>query len=508
MCNTRVTLDREMPEATSKIRIGNWPGLVPLALAGFLLALFGTYWDDAWHTDKGRDSFLAAPHIALYAGISLTGVALSVWAWLSARRVGVRAALGHPPLAIASVGVLVTLGGAPVDNIWHEAFGRDAVVWSPPHMLGVAGTLAIAAGLLLELAPQADTRGTLFAALVASAAVVAVGVIPVLEYETDVPQFDEAFYLPVLTTGIAFSLGLARLALGLRWAATAGALAYTGIMILIAAILVVAEMPAPLVPLIVVPAIALDLTAGRLGRPLTAAVLTASLFAVYVPYLNWIKSDVFLDLDDVLVGLPFAFLGSLLALILTAPPHARSPRGGGLAGAATALLLLLPGAAFGHDPGQGEELTTAAVTARATGETGSLSVDLSGSGHCADVSSVRLTARRAGETLTAPLRPRGSCAFSGSIGLPDRGRWFLYGELQHRGDLLEVWLPVHAGERESVTDDARSVYRPPTVEDSSLKLAAGIAIYLVLAAIVVGIPPLYRRALRPAGAPEGAQRHG
>ena len=497
-----------MSEATSEIRIASWPWLVPLALAGFLLALSGTYWDDAWHTDKGRDSFLAAPHIALYAGISLTGAALSLWAWLSARRVGLRAALAHPPLAIASVGVLVTLGGAPVDNVWHEAFGRDAVIWSPPHMLGVAGTLAIAAGLLLELAPQAQTRWSVLAALVAAAAVVAVGVIPVLEYETDVPQFDEALYLPVLATGIAFSLGLARLALALRWAASAAALAYTAIMILIATILVVAEMPAPLVPLVVVPAIVLDLTAGRLGRPLTAALFTASLFAAYVPYLNWIKSDLFLDLGDILVGLPLAFLGSLLALILTAPPHARSPRAGDLAGAAAALLLFFPGSALGHDPGQGEELTTAAVTARATGDTGSLTVDLAGSGHCADVSPVRLTARRAGETVTAPLRRRGACGFSGSVRLPERGRWFLYGDLQHRGDQLEVWLPVHSGERESVTDDARSVYQPPTVEDPPLKLAAGIAIYLVLAVIVAGVPPLYRRALERTGGAGSAQRNG
>ena len=497
-----------MPDAKSEIRIGNWPALVPLALAGFLLALFGTYWDDAWHTDKGRDSFLAAPHIALYAGISLTGAALSAWAFLSARRVGIRAALGHPPLAIASVGVLATLGGAPVDNFWHEAFGRDAVIWSPPHMLGVAGTLAIAAGLLLELAPQAHTRGTVLAALVAAAAVVAVGAIPVLEYETDVPQFDEALYLPVLATGIAFSLGLARLALALRWAAGAVALAYTAIMILIATILALAEMPAPLVPLVVVPAIVLDLTAGRLGRPLVAALFTASLFAVYVPYLNWIKSDLFLDLGELVVGLPLAFVGSLIALTITASPRSRSSRGGGLAGGVAALLLLLPGSALGHDPGQGEELTTAAVTARATGDTGSLTVDLAGSGHCADVAPVRLTARRAGDTVTAPLRPRGQCGFSGSLSLPERGRWFLYGELQHRGDALEVWLPIHSGERETVTDDARSVYRPPTVENPPLKVAAGIAIYLVLAVIVAGVPPLYRRALDRTSGAGGPRRIG
>jgi hypothetical protein len=279
-------------------------------------------------------------------------------------------------------------------------------------------------------------------------------------------------------------------------------------MILITTILVVAEMPAPLVPLLVVPAIALDLTADRVRRPLVAAALTTSLFAAYLPYLNWIKSDLFLDLGDVLVGLPLAFLGSLLALTLTSPPQARSPRIGGLAGAAAALLLLLPGSALGHDPGQGDELTTASVTARTTGETGSLTVDLSGSGHCTDLAPVRLTARRAGDTVTAPLERRGECGFAGSVDLPERGRWFLYGELQHREGQLEVWLPVHSGDDATVTDQARSVYEPPAIEDPPLKLVAGLLIYLVLAAILIGIPVLYRRELGPIGATRAAAGNG
>lgn len=32
-------------------------------------ALFGTYWDDAWHTDRGRDDFFIAPHLTLYGGV-------------------------------------------------------------------------------------------------------------------------------------------------------------------------------------------------------------------------------------------------------------------------------------------------------------------------------------------------------------------------------------------------------------------------------------------------------
>lgn len=115
--------------------------LALLAIAGFLAAITGTYWDDAWHTETGRDSFLIPPHVALYAGIGLSGAALVAWAIVARER--------GAALRLGLLGVGVTLASGPVDNAWHEAFGRDAVVWSPPHMLGVAGTIAIAAALLL-----------------------------------------------------------------------------------------------------------------------------------------------------------------------------------------------------------------------------------------------------------------------------------------------------------------------------------------------------------------------
>lgn len=49
-----------------------------VAIVGFGVALFGVYWDDAWHTDRGRDDLLSAPHLALYAGVA---IAVSVVGW-------------------------------------------------------------------------------------------------------------------------------------------------------------------------------------------------------------------------------------------------------------------------------------------------------------------------------------------------------------------------------------------------------------------------------------------
>jgi hypothetical protein len=38
-----------------------------IALGG-VAAVLGLYWDDAWHTDVGRDTFFAPPHLLLYPG--------------------------------------------------------------------------------------------------------------------------------------------------------------------------------------------------------------------------------------------------------------------------------------------------------------------------------------------------------------------------------------------------------------------------------------------------------
>ena len=253
------------------------PALVAAAaLAGFVVALLGTYWDDAWHTEKGRDAFLIAPHLVLYAGITLAGGALAVWAALVVRERGLSGVGEQPALLLALTGMVVALGAAPLDNAWHVAFGRDAVIWSPPHMLGIAGNLAIAAALLLELSDR-EPPWERAAARVAAAAVLAVCVIPVLEYETDVPQFDLAYYLPLLATGTAFALALSRRALAGRWVATEVAAVYTAIVAAIALVLAAGGMPGPLVPLLIVPAAAFDLAqARRMGAVTSAATFVAA----------------------------------------------------------------------------------------------------------------------------------------------------------------------------------------------------------------------------------------
>ena len=44
------------------------------------------------------------------------------------------------------------------DDAWQASFGRDAVLWSPPHVLAVFGSLALLAGFLGAARPDTSTR--------------------------------------------------------------------------------------------------------------------------------------------------------------------------------------------------------------------------------------------------------------------------------------------------------------------------------------------------------------
>jgi hypothetical protein len=46
-------------------------------------------------------------------------------------------------------GALAMLTRAPFDDWWHNAYGRDVKIVSPPHLVLLAGWLAIVIGAML-----------------------------------------------------------------------------------------------------------------------------------------------------------------------------------------------------------------------------------------------------------------------------------------------------------------------------------------------------------------------
>ena len=131
-----------------------WGLLAAKALAGI-----GVGWDIRWHIVIGRDSFWIAPHVMTYAGVAIAALlslgvlAAETWAARHGRvpagALRVAGLVGTRGFHLAWWGIALTLLAAPIDDLWHRLFGIDVTLWSPPHLLGLAGAQINSIGCLL-----------------------------------------------------------------------------------------------------------------------------------------------------------------------------------------------------------------------------------------------------------------------------------------------------------------------------------------------------------------------
>jgi hypothetical protein len=124
-------------------------------------ATVGGYWDISWHSSIGRDTFWTPAHLAIQLCGILAGIAFgylilhttfsknSPLAPASVHIFGFRAPMGA---FIASWGGIAMLTSAPFDNWWHDAYGIDVKIVSPPHILLIMGVYAVVIGTLVLLA--------------------------------------------------------------------------------------------------------------------------------------------------------------------------------------------------------------------------------------------------------------------------------------------------------------------------------------------------------------------
>jgi len=463
---------------------------------GAALALAGGYWDDAWHTERGRDDFLIGPHVAIYGGVALAGAALAVWGARAARRVGLGAASRHAPVALALASAALTLASGPIDNAWHIAFGRDAVIWSAPHALGIVGMAGMAAAVLIEVSAS-DRRWAGFAQPIAGALLLTALVFFVVEYETDVPQFDPVWYLPVLATVSALALAIVRLLGDGPWASTAAAAVHLLLIAGVTLVMLALGFDAPQLPLLVMPAAVLDLLTRRGKSILLVAVsYVAALFAVYVPVLDAVGQGVYVDAADVLLGAPMAVaaVAVVLAAVRPAAPLGRA-RARALGAALTLAVLSLPSSTYAHDPGQGEGAGSATLNAKVDGSHVRLEARLLRP-DCREFRIAAIVARRAGETLRAPMEGR-RCRFSGALRLGERGRWFVYAEFERRGETVESWLPIKTdGGSRRFHEARRYAYVAEDRGTTASQALAAAGLYAVIVAFMAWTARLARRAGR------------
>src|SRR3954452_6895075 len=223
-------LERVANAAGARSGLPGWAALPSLVTAGSLLvAVFGFYWDVAWHIDKGRDNgpFGTPAHYFIIAG--LLGIAIAgVLAVVLDKddhpdgvtlRPGWRVSIGGGLLLLCG---LVALAGFPLDDLWHTMFGQDVTLWGPTHiqMIGGASLATLGTWILEEEGRRRNPerrrsiarRGGLLGFVVGRSDIIAAGAfllgLSTLQGEFDfgVPQF-RAVYQPILIM-LAAGIGL------------------------------------------------------------------------------------------------------------------------------------------------------------------------------------------------------------------------------------------------------------------------------------------------------------
>ena len=290
--------------------------------------IVGVLWDISWHRSIGRDTFWTPAHLAIYLGGVVAGLTCG---WLALRTTfggtararaasvnfwGFRAPLGA---WICVWGAFAMLTSAPFDDWWHNAYGLDVKILSPPHALLASGIAAIQIGAMLMTVAWQNRSSRRRTAAAAALFVISAGLLLILaitmasEYLERWQMHQSLFY--EITAGLLpfFLVSAARASVA-RWPATATALVYMGVTIAMGLILPLFHaqpllgpiyvhvdrfMPPDFPLLLVAPALAIDLAMQRAGRDgerdwLLAAAIAVAFVGVFLavqwPFANFLMS--------------------------------------------------------------------------------------------------------------------------------------------------------------------------------------------------------------------------
>jgi hypothetical protein len=283
------------PAATTVWSLASVPWYCRVLIFAATCIFVGITWDISWHETIGRDTFWTPAHMVIYVGGTLAGCCCG---WLvlrttfrgneAARNGSVRIWGFYGPIGAWVViwGALAMLISAPFDDWWHNAYGLDVKILSPPHALLAAGMHHIIVGALLLVAAVQNRSGVaglrtgrlLF--VYAAGVMMALATLILTEYSLPNSQHNATFYqasamlYPVLLVTIARAAQV-------RWAATMAALVCFGVKLAMTWILPlfpaepklapiynpVDHMVPPHFPLLLfVPALGIDLLFLWLGR--------------------------------------------------------------------------------------------------------------------------------------------------------------------------------------------------------------------------------------------------
>jgi len=142
--------------------------LIAIVLSSFSI-MIGLIWDISWHISIGRDGLFSAPHLAIYAG----GVVAGIFSGYRVLRITFTGSLAEKSRSVHFWGVfygslgnlfciwgaIAMLTSAPFDDWWHNAYGLDVTILSPPHTILLLGMITIQFGAIVSVLTYKNVHG-------------------------------------------------------------------------------------------------------------------------------------------------------------------------------------------------------------------------------------------------------------------------------------------------------------------------------------------------------------
>lgn len=306
--------------------------LYATVLASFSI-MIGLIWDISWHTSIGRDGLLSAPHLAIYFGGVLAGIFSGIRVLkisFAGTELQKQESLSFWGIFRGSLGALFCIWGAfamltsaPFDDWWHNTYGLDVTILSPPHTVLLLGMLTIQFGAMItvlsvknrmkaanQINPKVENRLRLFFAL--SAGFVLCMLFSIASEFLDRHDMHNALFYQVSSLIFPLLLVAVSIAAPGKWGATLAATVYT--LFMAAMVWVLPLFPAePLLgpvlnpittfqafkfPLLLIfPAIAIDLITQRVNKNpwltslLYAVAFLITLFVFQYPFGDFLMSE-------------------------------------------------------------------------------------------------------------------------------------------------------------------------------------------------------------------------
>lgn len=297
-----------------------------------LSIIVGLIWDISWHMSIGRDGLLSAPHLAMYLGAIIAGT-FSGYQVLQISFAGTESqkqrSVRFWGIFYSSLGALFCIWGAiamltsaPFDDWWHNTYGLDVTILSPPHTVLAVGMMTIQFGAMISvlalqnrqddvslptgLLQRRQQRLQLFYVIAAGFFLTMLFVLA-SEYQSRHDMHKSSFY--IIGGGLyTFLLSAIARSSQLKWGATTTAAVYMTIMMLMAWILPLFPAEPKLGPilnhiehfqafdfplLLVFPALVIDFVLNRFGErnDWLLALVIGPLFIVVFAAVQWPFGD-------------------------------------------------------------------------------------------------------------------------------------------------------------------------------------------------------------------------